>query len=181
MSRGEYIELIHNTARKIGLQKTLKRRRVEMNQRISDCYQRFERNGGHYDGRNLVPKVPACDLPKLVSKLGKIERQIVENRKLIRELETRRIAMKVHHTISSVFDRVVKSKPKTTPRDLVKKIMSYQGLFLRDNGEVTGKNGKLLGLYGNDARLEGDQLIWTYKPLQSLDFIMLDINVKVQP
>lgn len=76
----KYIYLKNKLARLVGLQKSLKTRRRTVNLEVASVYGRFARNGGRYDGRDLVPRQAAYDLVTYIKDLGVIERRILKVR-----------------------------------------------------------------------------------------------------
>jgi len=176
VSMTEYETVSLNLARAVGLQKDLKKRRYKIGVELSNRYMRLNRNGLRIDGKDLVPRMPAMDIVSLTLKLGKLERQILVNRKKIQELTMRLVTMRVHRMLSKAIDKAFKAPP-ATPRDVVKKIFSLQGLFLHDNNEVSGAGGKLVGIYGDDAKMIHDELSYSFKPVQAIEFIELDIKI----
>lgn len=88
----------------------------------------------------------------------------------IQKLEKKILAMKVGRAFAKAAEKAFKEKPPTA-KDLVKAVLQQRGLFLHDNGEVSGQGGKLVG-HVEEYWTEEGKLNFTYKPVKALDFIL---------
>jgi hypothetical protein len=177
MPNEKLTEVKQRLAKAVALQKSLKHRRFLAGKSIGFCRGRFDRNGSVVDGRDLVPRRAAYDLTHAVLTLAKTERKIQENRKRIRAIEAERVALWMNRIFQKAMDRVFISEFTVTARDMVKKVLAWRGLYLHDNNEISGPGGKLIAMYGGDASYDGAELKWTVKPIQTLEFITIDIKI----
>jgi len=174
----QYESLQWDLARARGLQRVLKTRRKQIGAEIAFCNTRFRNNGGHFEGRDMVPLRAAQDMISAVRKQAAIERDIVKTRLSIRQMEARLACMKIAHAFSRTLEQVLRSIQPPTARQCLGQILRFQGLHLHDNNEISGPGGKLVGWYGDDARFIGSELKWTFKPAQALEFITLDLKLE---
>lgn len=126
----QYESLQWDLARARGLQRVLKIRRKQIGAEIAFCNTRFRDNGGHFEGRDMVPLRAAQDMISAVRKQAAIERDIVKTRLSIRRMEARLACMKIAHAFSRTLEQVLRSIQPPTARQCLGQILRFQGLHL---------------------------------------------------
>jgi hypothetical protein len=79
--------------------------------------------------------------------------------------------------VSKVLDKVFENLRPATAEDLLKAHLRIQGLELLPNGDITNESGKVVAIYKGDARFENNELKYTVKLLQAINFISIDVKV----
>lgn len=111
-------------------------------------------------------------------RISRFTKELNKGRTKIQDLQQKVIAEQLRLRISGSLNLHLSKQTKVEIRDIVQKIFSIQGLFLHHNNEVSNRNGKLYGHYGNDAKFNAQGMLeFTYKPVAAVDFIIVDLNV----